>query len=527
MGTNWSTYVALLRFHTVKLAVQSVDTLPAAACGLLGSLLPPLDSLAPLRTRLAGRLRGICDQAAWYSQAELGEICAVLDGLHALSPGLVSGADLAAFIQRLLGSEIAPGGPYREVDGMLHASTNAFVNQTLHWVAEPLPNVSGFLAQADRLFASAKLTDAEKLLLHALSSHGPAQTKHMLELQTHGQLLTAALAAQIVYQAEQGTGSDDAFATHLRTVYAYSRPHSSHPEPFAGKTHGMLRRVVRADANHEIAALAWMYGHACRPAQLNAAVYEHFGVANVYAWTAYTIYDDFLDEEGDPSLLATANHCLRAMLREYHDALPESGGFQAFVEETLATVDVANTYETTSLRFAVTADAITIGSLPDYGAADLLAERALFHIIGPMGVLAAGGEPVGSSTWTGSLTAFRHYLIARQLNDDIHDWVKDLQRGQVSYVVAALLRYLGTTPGTYHLGELLGHARPIFWQNVLPDLCDTALEHIALAKQMPAVDRTAFENSQLMQLFDYVESSMHAAKRQRDTSHDFINALRL
>jgi len=523
MATNWSAYLALIRYRASQLAEQPVDTLPGVVCGLLAALLPPLAELAALRARLGGRLRSISNQAAWFQDVGLGEVCAVLDGLHTTNPGLVTGADMAAFIQRLIAAETVAGGPYRESDGRLHAATNAFVNQTLMWAAEPLPNVSGFLAQARPRFTGASLTDAEKTLLYVLGSNGPAPA-YLHQLQAHSQLFLDALAARIVYQAGQST--DDALSAYARSVYAH-RPSLGGQEPFAGKTLGMLETVVRADTNHEIAALAWMYGQACRGTQPAAALYGHCGVANVYAWTAYTIYDDFLDEEGDPSLLATANYCFRAMLREYRAALPDAEEFQAFIESTLSTVDAANAYETTSLRFAATAGMLTIGTLPDYGTADLLADRALFHIIGPMGALAATGEPVGSETWDKTVTAFRHYLIARQLNDDIHDWVKDLQRGQVSYVVTALLRYLGTTPGTYHLDELLGHARPIFWQAVLPGLCNTALEHIALAKQMPAADRAVFENSRLMQLFDYVESSMQAAKRQRDTGQNFMSALRL
>ncbi len=527
MSGDWYVFLALFHCLTRQLVDQATPNVPPVVAGLLCSLLPPLHELTDIRQNLSKQLRHIANQAVWFQNAELAEVCAVLDGLHTYDPSLITGSDMAAFIERLVASEASVGGPYVESDGTLHASTNGFVNQTLAWVAEALPNVTAFLAQASPHFTNRWLSQAEKTLLCILDSNPDVRPTHLQQLQTYSHLFIAAVAARILYEASQQQTASDALVVHAQAVYARSRLFTDTPQPFASKTSTMLNSVIQVDNNHEIAALAWMYGQATgHTGSAAQAACEHLGIANVYAWAAYTIYDDFLDDEGEPSLLATANYCLRAMLREYRTALP-AASFQLFVEETLAIVDAANTYETTQLRFSATASSITVGRLPDYGTAELLANRALFHIIGPMGVLAASGEDIGSSTWIKTLQAFRHYLIARQLNDDIHDWVKDLQRGQISYVVAAVLRYLGTPPGTYSLDELIAYARLIFWQTVLPGICDTALEHITAAKRMPCANPAVFEQSELMRLFNHVESSMHAAKQQRVVSQDFVRQLNL
>jgi len=44
------------------------------------------------------------------------------------------------------------------------------------------------------------------------------------------------------------------------------------------------------------------------------------GQANVLGWLAYTIYDDFLDEEGKPELLPLANMYLRRLIYIYDTA---------------------------------------------------------------------------------------------------------------------------------------------------------------------------------------------------------------
>ena len=531
MPAEWATYLALARFLVHTISKQPAETLPPVVAGLLSSLLPPQADLAPLRADLAEYLRRTSDRAAWFQEAELAEVCAVLDGLHSYDSGLVTGTDMAVLLERLVDAEERVGGPYRELDGLPHPSTNAFVNQVLTWAAEPLPNVSALLSHADRLFVPKRQAPVEKTMLYVLKqadTGAEALLPHLQQLRDYSHLIIAALGAQILHQSEQYHPVDRSLSTHAKTIYARSQELPVTEEPLAAKTKHMLRTVVQADYNHEIAALPWMYGQTIGyTSRSRHTLYKHLGIANVYAWAAYTIYDDFLDDEGDPTLLATANYLLRALTREYYAALPDTPSFQTFVEKSLTTIDTANTYETTYLRFAATASTITVGPLPQYGNEDLLADRALFHVLGPMGVLAAVDEKIGGATWNQTLKAFRHYLIARQLNDDIHDWVKDLRAGQISFVVAALLRYLGTSPGIYNLDELLEHARPVFWQNVLPTICNTALEHIAEAKRMPAPDPNLFTNSHLMQLFTNVESSMHAADRQRVVSQEFIGRLHL
>jgi hypothetical protein len=307
-------------------------------------------------------------------------------------------------------------------------------------------------------------------------------------------------------------------AAHVRRQCLRLEPQLS--EPFYSNTRSMLEQVIQADTNQEISQLAWYYGSALRalPTAINPEVYVRFGTANLFAWSAYTIYDDFLDGEGRPTLLGTANYSLRAMLRQYYAALPAASGFNEFVEHVLTVVDQANAYETSYMRFAVTHQAVTIERLPDFGGCDLLADRALFHIIGPMGVMAAAGIGSDDERWQHTLQAFRHYLIARQLNDDIHDWVKDLEAGQATYVVVELLRFLNVTPGTYALERLLPYARQQFWQAVLPRVCETALDHIAAARRELAYGLPMTAKNHITRLFDYTEDSMLAAGLERQRS---------
>jgi len=221
-----------------------------------------------------------------------------------------------------------------------------------------------------------------------------------------------------------------------------------------------------------------------------------------------------LDDEGQPSLLGTANYSYRAMIRHYQHAIPSDKPFQDFVEHCLMQVDEANAFETTFYRLPVAGNIITVKQLPDYKDCNLLADRALFHILGPMAVLSQTGiARIGDTIWSCTLQALRHYLIARQLNDDIHDWIKDLKAGQASYVVTALLRYLNVTPGVYSIMQLLPYAREQFWQHVLPLICNVALEHIAKARSGLRQGLQLTQHNDFLGLFDYVENSIIAAQK--------------
>lgn len=468
--------------------------------------------------------------------ADLGEVFAALDGLQAYDDKLVTGSDVASAAQRLIQSEVSVGGPYYSSGyssgNRLSPVANACVAQCLIWLAAPLPKLMEYLTQN---VADLRIESSDYILTSIIAAHqtGFLYDKEYDYVQQYMHLLRAALGSeiQVCYWQHQLDPVPNVPLPIKADIYPniyhkYLEQTPLSQTPFGINTRAMLEQVVQADANREISQLAWYYGTALIGIpQIHAGTYEILGLANIYAWAAYTIYDDFLDEEGQPVMLATANFSMRSMVRLYHGALPDSDVFQAFVERVLCIVDEANTLETTTLRFAVSDTIITIDRLPDFGECAILADRALFHVLGPMGVLAATGVVAGDMAWDKTLAAFRHYLIARQLNDDIHDWVKDLRAGQATYVVVELLRYLNVTPGCYAYNELLPYARQQFWQHVLPQVCETGMAHISAARQLLGDALPLSDNNRVTDLFNYVEDSMRAAKALRIRSRDMLVGL--
>lgn len=250
----------------------------------------------------------------------------------------------------------------------------------------------------------------------------------------------------------------------------------------------MLDKLIAADKSREITLLPYHFAESMtRPPTLSDQFFVSLGLANLYGWIAYTIYDDFLDDEGQPALLSAANVALRSSLLSFQAALPKHQGFQARVRQTFDAIDSANTWEVTHCRFASDQRSIQIGVLPRYRQRNKLAERSLGHGLTPLAVLLASGKSLRHPEVHAIDQAFRHYLIARQLNDDAHDWKDDFRRGHISYAVDTILRRLKLT-GTQSFEAIMPQMERDFWYSELTKLCRIMNQHLAngqdaLAKQ--------------------------------------------
>ena len=505
--------------------LDSADA-PIVVYGVLSRLLAAQSGCEALKMTIAQHLRQTTTHT-WLASADLAEICAALDGMHAYDPKLVTGTDIAALVQRLLTAELVVGGPYAGRTGQADPFTNAYVAQCMGWLASPLPNVLRYLADAMPDLSDIELADwpmaaAIQMMLAA------DDVSYIQELLSCYDEIVAALALSITDSLTQHLrheiSSADVSAEDMHELCRRALRHLQ--QPLQAKTRMMVDQVIRSDTDHEISKLAWYYGSGLTqpPRAIDKKLCLQLGTANLYAWAAYSIYDDFLDDEGQPDMLGTANFSFRSMLGLYRQILPDVPGFQEFVESSLTAVDQANALEVSDFRFSSSGGVLRVGVMPDFGGCEMLADRALFHILGPMAVLAGSGINVGDPQWNSTLNGFRHYLIARQLNDDIHDWQKDLAAGQTTYVVVELLRHMGIQPGVYVLNQLMPHARQQFWQYVLPGICDAASEHLTAARHDLRNGLALAPDSHIPRLLTSIQLSMQAAKVQRSDARALIRS---
>lgn len=284
-----------------------------------------------------------------------------------------------------------------------------------------------------------------------------------------------------------------------------------------------LRHTIGGKNSEEIILLPRLfYESQLVRAEIPKNLFTNLGKANLYGWLAYTIYDDLLDSEGNPRLLSVANAMLRRSVDAFWRALPNRQ-FYEFVHQTFDMIDAANIWELTHCRFVVSNNMITIGELPKYGRLNRLAERSFGHALTPLAVMAASGRELTDEATKSLKKAFYHYLIARQLSDDIHDWKADFQAGRISYVVAVLLKELELQPREYRLVELLPQAERQFWHYTLPRISGQMTRHTIQSHK--AIERSGVlrQNSILAKLLDDIDSSIAETETALTQIKNFLN----
>ncbi len=223
--------------------------------------------------------------------------------------------------------------------------------------------------------------------------------------------------------------------------------------------------ITTHDTGEEITLLPYYFSQSMSVPSPSLA--KKLGIANLFGWIAYKIYDDILDGEGDTSLLPSANVCLRELTSIYRDLL--SHNRIRLFHRIMDKMEQANEWERRNC--------FNNEELPNYGNLKVLADKSMGHALGPITLLLSAGYGEHSEEIRSLVSYFEHYLIARQLNDDAHDWLDDLRRGFRNSVSVRILR----KAGPYSRSERC--LQRIFWDEVIDSVVIDISEHIALARK--------------------------------------------
>lgn len=284
-----------------------------------------------------------------------------------------------------------------------------------------------------------------------------------------------------------------------------------------------IRQTLQSTNAHEIIMLPELfYASLKQQPAIAEQTLRNLALANLYGWVAYTIYDDFLDDEGQPATLPVANIAMRLSLQSFASALPNSQDFSDHVQAIFNAMDTANAWEVARCRFAIQGQNIAIGELPNYGKLNKLAERSLGHTLTPLGVLAAVGVSPTSKPARNLQKALQHYIIAKQLNDDAHDWREDLAAGRITYVVAQMLRRLKITPGNHQLDKLTVQLEQEFWHRTLPSICDIIAKHVQLSRQALAASDLLHEKNILAKLLNDIDATVAKTRTTVANAEEFL-----
>ncbi len=401
----------------------------------------------------------------------------------------MNGELLARLTSRLIAAEVQPGGPYFGPNNTPDFFTNLAIGYLFTIFKKPLPKVAAFIEANRHKSSHSPHISALLKKYDALSTPSSVRSKNI------------ALHTAIFRTAKQ----------NLRLLSQPEKDTALH----------FLDIVRQADKNQEIALLPSLFARSLLspPAQLPL---HELGLANVYCWIAYTIYDQILDETPNPELLPVANIAMRKSLQVYQQLFPVDHAFHTILDKTFTSMDHANAWEIARARFQRTGKYITLSKLPAYEQYDILADRCSGHILGPLAISILCD--VSTEALNNVEKGLRHYLIARQLSDDIHDWKDDFTAGHASSVSTHILTQLGVTSGKTAFTPLLTAMRTNFWEESMESFTAIIVRHLEQSRHYLLQSGLLMQQGPIFALHDQLKKYAEDSLSEYRASHEFLNA---
>ena len=266
-----------------------------------------------------------------------------------------------------------------------------------------------------------------------------------------------------------------------------------------------LKNLVATDSDKQIVLLPFWINQMLRPKkQLDKKTLQRLAQANVYGWIAYRIYDDFLDKQGKEEMLPAANWSLLGLSRIYLSLGITNPAVAKLFSSTLDGIEAANAWEQ---RY---------GRLAQFRNNPFLAQKSFGAALPALSVLILGQSPSSSTLYKQTRKFFWHYLSARQLNDDAHDWQADLRLGQVNSAGAGLLQQFKKRPAG--LPEDFPTPPKLFWHKTMPVVIKKIENHLRQARiNLKRIPASKYKNRFQNMLMPLEQATSTAYKRRKQT----------
>lgn len=405
-------------------------------------------------------------------------------------PKLLQGAPLGAIMRLLISVESRPGGPYysefpsERIVQRIDKETNTAIARFLAVYDIRLPNLDACLGETP-------------------------------EIKT----FESASGARILDKEER--------ALFARVRRALVRRLSGMSPDFRKKATAAVERTIAGNPDRQMTLMPLYVRRALgkRAENISDELLAEMGLANVFFWTAFIIYDDFWDEDeaAEPELLPVANLFARSYIAFFETLGRDIPGFTNFFHRLMDELDGANAWETRTCRMRREDGRLFApAALPTYGDYAPKFRAASGHVLAPLALLLMTGGSLRAAETQKLIAYFKHYLIAMQLNDDMHDWEEDVRRGHISTVVDMLLRD-ADIDGPIDLSRDLENLRQTFWFTTLPKAARKAVNHARRSRAALHAIR-GIDTAPLDYFIDYNQEVAERAIKEHKESMQFLNA---
>ena len=263
----------------------------------------------------------------------------------------------------------------------------------------------------------------------------------------------------------------------------------------------LIQNVAKHDKNLEIANISLYFAEMLGPNySIGLEKYQKgLSRANIFAWAAYTIYDDIHDEHTSANIVGLANMLMRESYKIYCETSLGLGVDIAIVNESFSVVDDAN-----------------LILEPGLGLNELY-KKSYGHTLGPR-IILQSLHNANSDNLTKALAMF---LNAKQLCDDIKDWEEDIANGSSSYVTRKLDRDLDD--------DTKSNITTTFWEKTLPESIRNAQMEIEASIELFSESLgQSFEKTRFFRKIIYpIRRTIEDINTEQAEKNDFLNHFNL
>lgn len=269
----------------------------------------------------------------------------------------------------------------------------------------------------------------------------------------------------------------------------------------------LLQRILKHDKSQQIPLLPYYFFKSLKKQdkKISKDILIKLGMANIFGWIAYTIFDDFLDDEGNPIFLPLATIALRKLTYLFDTFPLQEKNVQELFHTFINRIDSANAWELNNCR--IKNDNFIHENF------EQLSNKSIGHALGPLTILLILGYSQKSKEFVCIETFFKHYLVTKQLNDDAHDWEKDFKKGHLTPVVSLLLKKADEK----NIAKNRKNLYELFWLEIIQEVWE--LIHAHARKARTALRKSlVFKDTYLLEslLETHVKSADKALEEQKN-----------
>lgn len=305
---------------------------------------------------------------------------------------------------------------------------------------------------------------------------------------------------------------------------------SEFPEPIKTQAEQQLKEAEENGSLFQLGLFPTMVSQLFHKKIRDEKLLIQLGTATIYGWFSYTLYDHILDNDENPARLGLANIWNRLIGQTCYELEKTYSVFETYPTQILQNIDAANTWEFLHCRFQVGKKYDLTATLPDFENLDVLAQKSFGHALGPLSILIASGHASDQNIFHTFESFWKAYLIAKQLNDDAHDWLEDFSSGRHTPVTLHLLnaykkKYSGKKIISFKI--LKKQLSQLFLQTEIIHIMNTVQEFLHQARSDADKLEDVLSAKDLKELLQPLQNAVDKAHTEHKRSHDFLKSLKL